>query len=181
MPISVIPTRIPDVKLIAAEVHSDGRGFLMESYNRRELAAAGIDEVFVQDNYSRSSRNVLRGLHYQARQPQGKMVRVLAGRILDVAVDLRRASPFFGKWVSTELSEENQRAVWIPRGFAHGFIVQSDTADILYKTTDYYAPEHERCIRWNDPDLGIDWELGAGQPVLSSRDAAARSFRDVEV
>jgi dTDP-4-dehydrorhamnose 3,5-epimerase len=124
---------------------------------------------------------VLRGLHYQVGQPQGKMVRVLAGRILDVAVDLRRASPTFGRWVSTELSAENRRAVWIPRGFAHGFIVRSDTADILYKTTDYYAPEQERCIRWNDPQLGIDWNLGAEPPALSARDAVAPSFREAEL
>jgi dTDP-4-dehydrorhamnose 3,5-epimerase len=182
MPLTAIPTGIPDVKQIDVAVHSDQRGFFLESYNRRELAALGITEEFVQDNISRSSIGVLRGLHYQLRQPQGKLVRVILGQILDVAVDLRRSSPSFGRWTSTVLSAENKRALWIPKGFAHGYIVQSDVSEILYKTTDYYAPEHERCILWDDPDLRIEWGIPRHQqPVLSAKDAGAAKFKEAEL
>jgi dTDP-4-dehydrorhamnose 3,5-epimerase len=176
---NVVPSAIPDVKLIEPRVFGDDRGFFFESFNRRALAPFGIDAEFVQDNHSRSARNVLRGLHYQIRQPQGKLVRVVAGEVLDVAVDLRRASPTFGRWVSFLLSAENKRMAWVPPGFAHGFLVRSDYAEFLYKTTDYYAPEHERAIRWNDADLAVDWEL-SGTPILSAKDAAAPALCDAE-
>ncbi len=158
----------------------DARGFFFESYNRRALAALGIADEFVQDNHSRSARNVLRGLHYQIRQPQGKLVRVIAGEVLDVAVDIRRSSPTFGRWVSFVLSAENKRMAWIPAGFAHGFVVRSESAEFLYKTTDYYAPEHERSIAWNDPDIAVDWQLD-GAPVLSAKDRDGRRLREAEV
>lgn len=170
----VTPTTIPEVLLVEPRVFGDSRGFFYESYNERAFReAAGVAVSFVQDNHSRSRRGVLRGLHYQVRQPQGKLVRVVRGAVFDVAVDIRRGSPTFGRWVGAELSEENQRQLWVPAGFAHGFLVLSESADFLYKTTDYYAPEHERCIAWNDPELAIAWPL-AGEPVLSANDAKGK-------
>jgi len=172
----VVPTAIPEVLLIEPRVFGDARGFFMESWNRRALAEAGLDVEFVQDNHSRSGRGVLRGLHYQIRHPQGKLVRVVAGEVFDVAVDLRASSPTFGRWVGVTLSEQNKRMMWVPPGFAHGFLVLSPSADFLYKTTDYYFPEHERTLAWNDPDVGIQWPLeGAGLPPLSFR-VSARGF-----
>jgi dTDP-4-dehydrorhamnose 3,5-epimerase len=176
----VQPTQIAGVLIVEPDVFGDDRGFFLESYNEREMRKIGIDAHFVQDNHSRSQRNVLRGLHYQIHQPQGKLVRVVCGTVFDVAVDLRRGSPSFGKWVGAELSAENKRLFWLPPGMAHGFVVLSDSADFLYKATDYYAPEFERTILWNDPDLGIAWPL-AGEPVLSARDAAGLPFREAEV
>ena len=165
-------TRLPEVVLLEPKVFGDARGFFYESFNRRAFReAAGIDADFVQDNHSRSARGVLRGLHYQVRQPQGKLVRVARGAVFDVAVDIRRSSPRFGQWVGELLSEENHRQMWIPPGFAHGFLVLSESADFLYKTTDYYAPEHERCIAWDDPAIGVEWPL-EGEPVLSAKDRA---------
>jgi len=176
----VTPAAIPDVLLLEPKVFGDGRGFFLESYNHRVFrSATGMEADFVQDNHSRSAKGVLRGLHYQLRQPQGKLVRVTRGAVFDVAVDLRRSSPHFGRWVGAVLSEEDQRQLWIPPGFAHGFLVLTDSADFLYKTTDYYAPEHERCIAWNDPAIGIAWPL-AGAPVLSSKDAAGALLKDAE-
>lgn len=174
------PTAVPDVLVVEPKVFGDARGFFLESWNAQAFATAGIPAVFVQDNHSRSPRGVLRGLHYQIRQPQGKLVRVVAGEVFDVAVDLRRASPTFGRWVGERLSAENKRMLWIPPGFGHGFLVLSEAADFLYKTTDYYAPEHERVIAWNDPDLAIKWPI-AGTPTLSGRDAAGARLRDAEV
>lgn len=177
----VTPTAIPDVLIIEPKIFGDDRGFFFESFNKRLLAeAAGIDAEFVQDNHSRSARNVLRGLHYQIKQPQGKLVRVIAGEVLDVAVDIRKRSPTFGKWVGMRLSAENKRMAWVPPGFAHGFVVLSDIAEFLYKTTDYWAPEYERSILWNDPDLAIDWAF-EGVPALSVKDSAGKSFREAEV
>ncbi len=166
-----IATTIPDVVLLEPEVFGDERGFFFESYNRRAFReATGQDPDFVQDNHSRSARGVLRGLHYQVRQPQGKLVRVVAGEVWDVVVDLRRSSPSFGRWVGLALSAANRRMLWVPPGFAHGFLVTSDSAEFLYKTTDYYAPEHERSLLWSDPALGIAWPL-EGEPVLKPGDA----------
>jgi dTDP-4-dehydrorhamnose 3,5-epimerase len=163
-------TAIPDVLLLEPKVFGDGRGFFFESYNQRAFRdATGVDAEFVQDNHSRSGRNVLRGLHYQVRQPQGKLVRVLAGEIYDVAVDLRKSSPTFGRWEAIRLDAESKRMLWIPAGFAHGFLVTSESAEVLYKTTDYYAPEHERTLLWSDPALGIPWPL-AGEPILADKD-----------
>jgi len=176
----VLETTLPGVLILEPKVYGDARGFFMESYNRRRFAELGLPTEFVQDNHSRSARHVLRGLHYQIRQPQGKLVRVVRGAVFDVAVDLRRASPRFGRWVGVELSEDNRRMLWIPPGFAHGFLVLSETADFLYKTTDYYAPAYERCIRWDDPDIGIAWPL-AGEPVLSTKDREGRLLREAEV
>ena len=173
-------TQIAGVLIVEPAVFGDDRGFFLESFNRRAMREIGIDAHFVQDNHSRSQRNVLRGLHYQIGQPQGKLVRVVSGTVFDVAVDLRRNSPTFGRWVGVELSAENKRMFWMPPGMAHGFIVLSDSADFLYKATAYYAPEFERTILWNDPDLGIRWPL-VGEPILSSKDAAGLSFRDAEV
>ena len=173
---NVIKTSIPDVLIIEPKVFGDARGFFYESFNGRAFdEAVGRHVEFVQDNHSRSSKGVLRGLHYQIQQPQGKLVRVARGAVFDVAVDIRKSSPTFGKWVGVELSEDNHRQLWVPPGFAHGFLVLSETADFLYKTTDYYAPEFERCIRWDDPDVGIDWPLaaaGISAPLLSSKDLA---------
>jgi dTDP-4-dehydrorhamnose 3,5-epimerase len=167
-----VATAIPDVLVIEPAVFGDARGFFFESWNERAFnALVGQDVRFVQDNHSMSGRNVLRGLHYQIRQPQGKLVRVVAGEVYDVAVDLRRSSRTFGRWVGERLSAENHRMMWVPAGFAHGFLVLSDQAEFLYKTTDYYAPEHERTLLWNDPALAIDWPL-AGTPVLKPKDAA---------
>ena len=177
----VIPSELPGVIVLEPTVHGDARGHFFESYNRRTLAqSAGIDVEFVQENQSRSVRSVLRGLHYQIRQPQGKLVRVLQGSIFDVAVDIRASSPHFGRWVGMILSAENQRMAWVPPGFAHGFLVLSDSADFLYKVTDYWAPEHERSIRWNDPELGIQWPI-SGAPVLSAKDQAAPSLREADL
>jgi dTDP-4-dehydrorhamnose 3,5-epimerase len=176
----VVPTAIPEVLLLEPKVFGDPRGFFLESYNRREFQkATGIGTDFVQDNHSRSAKNVLRGLHYQIRQPQGKLVRVAAGEVYDVAVDLRRSSPTFGKWVGFTLSAQSKRMAWIPPGFAHGFLVLSEMADFLYKTTDYYAPEHERTLLWNDPKLGIDWPL-RGEPVLAAKDRNGASLTNAE-
>ncbi len=177
----VVRTEIPDVLILEPKVFGDERGFFLESYNKRALAAiAGIEAEFVQDNHSRSARNVLRGLHYQIRQPQGKLVRAVMGGIFDVAVDIRRSSPTFGKSVCVELSAENKRLVWIPAGFAHGFLALSDGTEVLYKTTDYYAPEHERCLLWNDPDIGIEWPL-AGAPLVSEKDARGLLLKSAQV
>lgn len=176
----VVPTAIPEVLLLEPRVFGDERGFFLEPYNKRTFRqATGLDLEFVQDNHSRSRRGVLRGLHYQIRQPQGKLIRALAGRIFDVAVDLRRSSPTFGKWVGLELSADSMHVLWIPPGFAHGFAVLSEQADIIYKTTDYYAPEHERTVRWNDPQLGIAWPL-SGEPLLSEKDRRGASLADAE-
>jgi dTDP-4-dehydrorhamnose 3,5-epimerase len=174
-----VRTAIPDVVVIEPKVFGDARGFFLESWNARAFAIAGIRAEFVQDNHARSTKGVLRGLHYQIHQPQGKLVRTVVGEVFDVAVDLRRSSPTFGRWVGERLSRENRRMVWVPPGFAHGYLVLSDVAEVLYKATDYYAPEHERSIVWNDPDLGIGWPL-AGPPVLSAKDAAGVRLRDAE-
>ncbi|MDP2144847.1 MAG: dTDP-4-dehydrorhamnose 3,5-epimerase [Gallionella sp.] len=176
-----IRTEIPDLLVIEPEVFGDERGFFFESFNRRTFAElAGRDIDFVQDNHSRSAQHVLRGLHYQIRHPQAKLVRVVQGRVLDVAVDIRRDSPTFGKYVAMELSAENKRMLWIPEGFAHGFVVLSDMAEHLYKTTDYWYPEHERCIRWDDPALAIDWQL-QGLPVLSGKDSRGIPLAEAEL
>jgi dTDP-4-dehydrorhamnose 3,5-epimerase len=177
----LVPTSVPDVIIVEPRVFGDARGFFMESWNRQAFARAGLDVDFVQDNHSRSRRGVLRGLHYQIVAPQGKLVRVTAGAVYDVAVDLRRSSPTFGRAVGLELSEANRRMLWIPPGFAHGFLVLSESADFLYKTTDYYRPEHERALKWNDPALGIDWPLEGIEPVVSAKDAAGIPLRDAEV
>lgn len=173
-------TRIPGVLIVEPRVFGDERGFFLESFNEKEMRGIGIDAHFVQDNHSRSQRNVLRGLHYQLGQPQGKLVRVVSGRVFDVAVDLRRSSPAFGKWVGVELSAENKRMFWLPPGMAHGFVVLSEFADFLYKASDYYAPECERTILWNDQDIHIDWPH-TGQPILSSKDVAGTLFQAAEV
>jgi dTDP-4-dehydrorhamnose 3,5-epimerase len=166
----VTPTRIPEVLILEPKVFEDSRGFFLESYNRRVFKqATGVDPEFVQDNESFSSRNVLRGLHYQVRQPQGKLITAIAGEIFDVAVDLRRGSPTFGKWAGATLSGGTHRAIWIPPGFAHGFLVLSEQALIHYKASDYYAPEHERTLAWNDPELAIAWPL-EGEPIVSDKD-----------
>ena len=176
-----IPTAIPAVLVIDPKVLADESDFFFESFNRRDFAqATGIDAEFVQDNHSRSVRNTLRGLHYQIQHAQGKLVRVVAGELFDVAVDLRRKSPSFGKWVGNLLSAENKRMLWIPAGFAHGFVVLSETADFLYKTTDYWTPQHERTLLWNDPDLGIAWPL-AGAPLLSAKDRCGKRLAEAEV
>ena len=176
----VVPTRLPDVLLLEPRVFGDARGFFFESWNEREFERAGIRARFVQDNHSRSEKGVLRGLHYQIRQPQGKLIRVIAGEIFDVAVDVRRSSPRFGRWEGIRVSAESHRLLWVPVGFAHGFCVLSEFAEMLYKTTDFYAPEHERCILWDDPELHIDWPL-SGAPTLSAKDAAGVRLRDAEV
>ena len=175
----VIPTAIPEVLLLEPKVFGDARGFFFESWNQRTFAEAGIDAEFVQDNHSKSQKNVLRGLHYQIEHAQGKLVRVTAGEVYDVAVDLRRSSPTFGQWVGFTLSAADCRMAWIPPGFAHGFCVTSDSAEFLYKTTDYWSPAHERTLRWNDPQLAISWPL-TGEPVLAAKDIAGRSFNDAE-
>ena len=176
----VQPTKIPDVLIIEPAVFGDERGFFMESFNAREMRRIGIDAEFVQDNHSRSQRNVLRGLHYQISRPQGKLVRVVSGAVFDVAVDMRRDSPTFGKWACVELSAENKRLFWLPPGLAHGFFVLSEFADFVYKATDYYAPQFERTVLWNDSDLGIVWPL-TGEPILSGKDATGKAFRESEV
>lgn len=178
---NVIPTAIPDVLIIEPKVFGDARGFFFESFNQRAFnQAVGQEVEFVQDNHSRSSRGVLRGLHYQIRQPQGKLVRVVRGAVFDVAVDVRKSSPTFGRWVGVALTEDNHRQLWVPPGFAHGFVVTSESADFLYKTTDYYAPEHERCIVWNDETIGIEWPLDAA-PQLSAKDQMGQPLATAEV
>ncbi len=178
---NAIPLAIPDVCLLEPRVFSDTRGFFYESFNQRQFdQAIGRHVTFVQHNHSRSVKNVLRGLHYQIRQPQGKLVRVVAGEVYDVAVDLRRSSPTFGQWVGEILSAENKKQLWIPEGFAHGFIVLSDDAEFLYQTTDYWMPEHERCVIWNDATLAIDWPVD-GEPALSAKDAQGHPFETAEV
>ena len=176
-----IPTAIPEVKIIEPKVFGDARGFFFESFNQKVFdEATGTRHLFVQDNHSRSAKGVLRGLHYQIRQPQGKLVRVVRGAVFDVAVDLRKSSPTFGRWVGVELSEDNHRQLWVPPGFGHGFVVTSESADFLYKTTDYYAPEHERCIAWNDPAIGVDWPLDL-PPQLSAKDQQGRGLHEAEL
>lgn len=178
----VTPTALPEVLLIEPKVFGDDRGFFFESFNERAFDdAVGRPVTFVQDNHSRSARHVLRGLHYQIEQTQGKLVRVARGSVYDIAVDLRRSSPRFGRWVAVELSEANHRQLWIPQGFAHGFLVTSDSADFLYKTTDYWAPKAERCIAWNDPALAIDWPLAGEPPIVSGKDRSGASLADAEV
>lgn len=174
-----IPAAISDVLIIEPNVFGDARGFFLESWNERAFLEAGIKARFVQDNHSRSARNVVRGLHYQIKQPQGKLVRVTVGEIFDVAVDIRKSSPTFGKWAGTKLSTQNKRIIWIPPGFAHGFLALSESAEVLYKTTDYYSPEHERTILWNDPELGIAWPL-QGEPLLSTKDRQGVPFAKAE-
>jgi len=177
----VTPTAIAGLLVIEPRVYADERGFFFESYNERAFAqATGIAAKFVQDNHSRSVKNTVRGLHYQIQQPQGKLVRVVAGEIFDVVVDLRRSSPSFGQWAGHHLSAENKNMLWIPAGLAHGFAVLSDTADFLYKTTDYWAPQHERTLLWNDPDLAIAWPL-AGEPILAAKDRAGKRLSEAEV
>lgn len=174
------PLAIPDVALLEPKVFGDDRGFFFESFNHAKFEAAiGRHVTFVQDNHSRSVENVLRGLHYQIQQPQGKLVRVVQGKVFDVAVDIRQSSPTFGQWVGEILSAENKRQMWVPEGFAHGFIVLSDTAEFLYKTTNYYAPEFERCIVWNDPAIGIRWPI-EGEPTLSAKDQQAKPLAEAE-
>lgn len=177
----VIRTAIPDVLIIEPKVFGDARGFFFESFNQKSFnEATGLDVNFVQDNHSKSVRGVLRGLHYQIQQPQGKLVRVVQGEVFDVAVDIRKRSQTFGQWVGELLSGENKRQLWIPAGFAHGFVVLSETAEFLYKTTDYYAPQFERCIAWDDADLKIDWQF-SGVPALSAKDAVGARFAQAEV
>lgn len=179
---NVRPTSIPEVVVVEPRVFGDARGFFFESYNKKALeAAVGRPLDFVQDNHSLSARHVLRGIHYQRPHPQGKLVRVVRGEVFDVAVDLRRGSPTFGRWVGETLSAENKRQLWIPEGFGHGFLVVSDGAEFLYKTTDYWHPEDERCIRWDDPELGITWPLQGATPVVSAKDARGTSLRDAVV
>ena len=182
MSVNVIRTAIPEVMVIEPKVFGDARGFFFESFNQKAFVeGTGLDVTFVQDNHSRSAKGVLRGLHYQIQQPQGKLVRVVRGAVFDVAVDIRKHSATFGKWVGVELSEDNHRQLWVPPGFAHGFVVTSESADFLYKTTDYYAPQFERCVLWDDPDIGIAWpDLGA--PVLlSAKDQQGARFSEAEV
>ncbi|MGY1920577.1 dTDP-4-dehydrorhamnose 3,5-epimerase [Pseudomonas tolaasii] len=175
------PLAISDVVLFEPKVFGDDRGFFFESFNDAQFSAAvGKEVTFVQDNHSRSVKNVLRGLHYQIQQPQGKLVRVVAGEVFDVVVDIRKSSPTFGQWVGEVLSAENKRQLWVPEGFAHGFVVLSESAEFLYKTTDYYAPTHERCIAWNDPALGIKWPV-VGEPALSGKDQQGKLLSDAEV
>lgn len=177
----ILPTEVAEVLIIEPQVFGDDRGFFYESYNQKALwEKTGITTNFVQDNHSRSAQNVLRGLHYQIQQPQGKLVRAIAGQIFDVAVDIRKSSPTFGQWIGCLLSAENQRQIWVPPGFAHGFLVLSQAAEVLYKTTDYYARQHERCIIWNDSDLAINWPLSS-PPVLSAKDQAGQPFKTAEV
>lgn len=180
MPLTAIPTAIADVLVLVPQVFDDDRGWFVESFNARAFAAAtGVDTPFVQDNHSLSGRGVLRGLHYQVSRPQGKLIRVIEGSVFDVAVDLRRSSPTFGRWVGEVLSSENRRQMWVPPGFAHGFVVLGERAECLYKTTDYWHPEHERTLLWNDPALGIEWPI-AFAPQLAGKDACAPRLGEVE-
>jgi len=175
-----VRSHLPDVIILEPKVLGDERGFFFESFNARTFEAlTGVSRTFVQDNHSKSARKVLRGLHYQIRQPQGKLVRVIQGEVFDVAVDLRRSSPNFGRWTGVTLSADNKKQLWVPEGFAHGFVVLSETAEFLYKTTDFYAPEQERSLLWNDPAIGIDWPF-AGQPMLAAKDAAAVTLDKAE-
>ena len=177
----VIETTLPDILILEPTVFGDERGFFMESFNQQRFKElTGLERDFVQDNHSKSAHGVLRGLHYQIKQPQGKLVRVTAGEVLDVAVDIRRSSETFGQWVGVRLSADNKRQLWVPEGFAHGFVVLSESAEFLYKTTDYYAPEHERSIRWDDPELGIDWQL-EGAPLVSAKDADGIPLAEAEL
>ena len=177
----IIKTKIPEVMIIEPKVFGDERGFFFESFNQKVFnEQSGLDCQFVQDNHSRSTKNVLRGLHYQIKHAQGKLVRVIEGEVFDVAVDVRKSSPTYGQWVGEYLSAENKKMFWIPAGFAHGFVVISDTADFLYKTTDYYSPEHEKCIIWNDADISIEWPLSQ-PPSLSSKDELGMRLKDIEV
>jgi dTDP-4-dehydrorhamnose 3,5-epimerase len=178
--VQFIKTDIPDVVIIEPRVFGDERGFFMETWQRKTFAESGIDYDFVQDNHSLSGKGILRGLHYQIKQPQGKLVRVISGEVFDVAVDIRKESPWFGKWVGVMLSAENRRQLWVPPGFAHGFYVVSDQAEFVYKCTDFYAPEYERSIIWDDPDLGITWPLDGVQPLLSGKDTAGVPFCKAE-
>jgi dTDP-4-dehydrorhamnose 3,5-epimerase len=180
--VNVIPSEIPEVLILEPRVFGDERGFFYESFNAKAFGdATGMRDLkFVQDNHSKSAKGVLRGLHYQIENAQGKLVRVTAGEVLDIAVDIRRSSPTFGRWVGVRLSAENFRQLWVPPGFAHGFVVLSDYAEFLYKTTDYYTPAAERCIRWDDPDLGIDWEL-EGKPQLSAKDQNGAAFKEADL
>jgi len=177
----VIETKIPNILIIKPKVFGDDRGFFLESFNHKKFRdKTGVETNFVQDNHSRSQQNVLRGLHYQIKQPQGKLVRVIVGEILDVAVDIRRHSPTFGQWVSCRLNASNKQQLWVPIGFAHGFYVLSEVAEVLYKTTDYYAPEQERCIIWNDPELKINWE-NPTEPILSAKDQAGQYLKEADL
>ncbi|NJL46014.1 MAG: dTDP-4-dehydrorhamnose 3,5-epimerase [Leptolyngbyaceae cyanobacterium SM2_3_12] len=183
---ATLSTTIADVLEIEPKVYQDDRGFFFESFNQKDFLACAAPTLprgsaFVQDNHSRSGQYVLRGLHYQIQQPQGKLMRVVKGEIFDVAVDIRRQSPTFGQWVGRVLSAENKKQLWVPPGFAHGFLVLSEGAEVLYKTTEYYAPHYERCILWNDPDLNIDWPLGATAPILSTKDQSGKLLKDAEV
>lgn len=180
MPYIVTPTALPEVLILEPKVFGDARGFFFESFNQRDFAqATGLDVEFVQDNHSRSVKGVLRGLHYQIQHPQGKLVRVTQGEVFDVAVDLRRSSPNFGKWAGAVLSADNKRQLWVPRGFAHGFMVTSDIAEFLYKTTDYWFPEFERSLLWSDPVVGVQWPL-TSEPQLAAKDAAAKAFAEAQ-
>jgi len=177
----VTSTAIPDVLILEPEIFGDARGFFFESFNQKTFSQdTGLNMQFVQDNHSRSAKGVLRGLHYQIQQPQGKLVRVVRGAVFDVAVDIRKTSPTFGQWVGIELTEDNCRQLWVPSRFAHGFLVLTEQADILYKTTEYYAPEYERCIRWDDPEIGIDWPIN-DEPVLSAKDIKGAELHNAEV
>jgi dTDP-4-dehydrorhamnose 3,5-epimerase len=181
MPFTVTPTAIPDVLVLEPKVFGDARGFFFESFNARDFAqATGVNAQFVQDNHSKSAKGVLRGMHYQIQHPQGKLVRVVQGSVFDVAVDLRKSSPTFGRWVGVELSADNHRQLWVPPGFAHGFVVVSESAEFLYKTTDYWYPEHERSLLWNDPAIGIDWPIDFA-PQLAAKDQAGKLLAQAEV
>jgi dTDP-4-dehydrorhamnose 3,5-epimerase len=181
MPYTVTPTALPEVLILQPKVFGDERGFFYESFNAKDFEqATGLQRTFVQDNHSKSAKHVLRGLHYQMQNPQGKLVRVTKGEVFDVAVDLRKNSKTFGQWAGVHLSAENKKQLWVPEGFAHGFVVLSDTAEFLYKTTDYYAPEHERCILWNDPALGIQWPVNT-EPTLSAKDQAGLELQHAQV
>ncbi|KWR90149.1 dTDP-4-dehydrorhamnose 3,5-epimerase [Cupriavidus sp. IDO] len=181
MSLNVIPTSIPEVLILEPKVFGDSRGFFFESFNLKDFElATGLKRTFVQDNHSRSARNVLRGLHYQIEHSQGKLIRVVAGEVFDVAVDMRRSSPNFGKWIGITLSSENKRQLWVPEGFAHGFVVTSDEAEFLYKVTDYWHPEHERSLIWNDPDVGIEWPI-EGNPILAAKDAVGKKLVEAEL
>lgn len=176
-----VPTHIPDVILIKPKVFGDARGYFLETWHQSRFAAAGIPSNFVQDNHSHSAQWILRGMHYQVQQTQGKLIRVTRGAVFDVAVDLRRSSPTFGQWIGTELNDVNHHQLWVPAGFAHGFLTLSEKVDFVYKCTDFYAPQHERTLRWNDPHVGIDWPLPQGiTPTLASRDAGALGIREIE-
>lgn len=180
MPYTVFPTELPEVLILEPKVYADARGFFFESFNQRDFEnATGLNITFVQDNHTRSAQGVLRGLHYQIQHPQGKLVRVIEGEVFDVTVDMRRSSPKFGKWAGVTLSADNKRQLWIPPGFAHGFVVTSASAEFLYKTTDYWYPEHERSLLWSDPQLGVHWPL-PGAPTLAAKDAAGKPFTEAE-